>query len=152
MALMVQKEVAEKILSVPGKEGWGTLSVRCQYAYHGEIAMEVPASCFTPVPKVDSAFVVLEKLEKPCVEVLSEKDFFRIVQAGFALRRKTLTNALAAAEHLEREQALDLMNRAALDPRVRGEQLSIQELGRLSNVYSQWKEENGGNEGSYGQD
>ena len=75
LALMVQKEVAEKILSSPGEEGWGPLAVRCQYLCEPYLAQIVPASCFTPVPKVDSAFIVLPRRQEPAVRVKDEKAF-----------------------------------------------------------------------------
>lgn len=139
MALMVQKEVADKVLAQPGDEGWGMLSVRCQYFCDPYLAMDVPAACFTPVPKVDSAFIVLPWRETPPVSVQSEADFFRVAQAAFALRRKTMTNGLCAALHMEREDALALMAQAGLDARIRGEKLSLNELAALADAYTQWK-------------
>ena len=140
MALMVQKEVAQKILSRPGEESWGPLAVRCQYSCAPYQAMEVPAACFTPVPKVDSAFVVLPFREEPAVRVKREEDFFRVAGAAFALRRKTMANGLVAAFHLEREDALGLIRAAGLDEKVRGEKLSLEELGRLADAWTVWKE------------
>ncbi len=141
LALMVQKEVAEKILSRPGQEGWGPLALRCQYTCEPYLAMEVPASCFTPVPKVDSAFIVLPVRREPAVNVACEEDFFRIAGAAFALRRKTMTNGLAAALHMERGEALEMMREAGLDERVRGEKLSMEELASLSDVWTRMKNE-----------
>ena len=141
IALMVQKEVAEKILSHPGEDGWGMLALTCQYAYDGRMAMEVPARCFTPVPKVDSAFIILEKKDTPAVSPRSEADFFRVAQAAFALRRKTMTNGLCAALHLEREAAAVLMEQAGLDIKVRGETLQMDELRRLSDAWTAQKTE-----------
>ncbi|MCR4882007.1 MAG: 16S rRNA (adenine(1518)-N(6)/adenine(1519)-N(6))-dimethyltransferase RsmA [Clostridiales bacterium] len=137
LAVMVQKEVADKLVSSPGEDGWGMLALRCQYLADVHRAMEVPASCFTPVPKVDSTFVVMQMREKPAVEVRSEENFFRVAQAGFAQRRKTMTNGLCAAFHMERPEALQLMEAAGLDSRVRGEKLTMEELARLSDVYTE---------------
>ena len=100
----------------------------------------VPAACFTPAPKVDSAFIVLPRREKPLVDVKSEEDFFRVAQAGFALRRKTMTNGLCAAFHMERAEVVELMQKAGLDERVRCEKLTFEELARLADVYTDWKE------------
>lgn len=140
MALMVQKEVADKVLAAPGTDAWGMLAVRCQFYCDPYLAMDVPAECFTPVPKVDSAFIVLPRREKPLVAVKSEEDFFRVAAAGFALRRKTMTNALCAAFHMERSEAVALMQEAGLDERVRGEKLGFEELAHLSDAYTTWKE------------
>ena len=141
LALMVQKEVAEKILSSPGEEGWGPLAVRCQYLCEPYLARVVPAACFTPPPKVDSAFLVLPMRERPAVRVENETDFFRIVTAAFALRRKTMTNGLCASLHVSREEALALMAAAELDGKVRGERLTLEELGRLSDAWTERKTE-----------
>ena len=134
LALMVQKEVADKILSSPGEDGWGPLAVRCQYMCETRRAMEVPAACFTPPPKVDSTFVVLSAREEPAVRVKDEAMFFRTVNAAFALRRKTLLNGLCAAFRTERAEAAAWLEKAGIDAMVRGEKLTIEELARLSDV------------------
>ena len=135
LALMVQKEVAEKILSSPGKEGWGPLAVRCQYQCEPQLARIVPAACFTPAPKVDSAFLLLPLRKEPAVRVRDEKSFFRMVTAAFALRRKTMANGMAASLHMSREEALELIRQAGLDEKIRGERLSLEELAALSDAW-----------------
>jgi len=134
LALMVQKEVADKILSSPGEDGWGPLAVRCQYMCEPRRAMEVPAACFTPPPKVDSTFVVLPVRKEPAVRVKDEAMFFRTVNAAFALRRKTLLNGLCAAFHTERAEAAAWLEQAGIDAMIRGEKLTVEELARLSDV------------------
>ena len=134
MALMVQKEVADKILAAPGEDGWGPLAVRCQYMCEPRRLMEVPASCFTPPPKVDSTFILLPMRKEPAVQVESEEMFFRVVNAAFALRRKTLLNGLCAAFRVERAEAAGWLEAAGIDPMVRGEKLGLAEFGRLADA------------------
>ena len=134
LALMVQKEVADKILSSPGDDGWGPLAIRCQYMCEPHLAMDVPAACFTPPPKVDSAFIVLPLREKPAVEVKSEEMFFKVAAAAFASRRKTMVNNLCATFRAERRQAAEWMRAAGLNEMVRGEKLSLEELARLADA------------------
>ena len=134
LALMVQKEVADKILSSPGEDGWGPLAVRCQYQCEPRRAMEVPAECFTPPPKVDSTFIILPVRGEPAVRVKDEELFFRTVNAAFALRRKTLLNALCAAFRKERAEVTGWLETAGIDPMIRGEKLTIAEFGRLADV------------------
>ena len=141
LALMVQKEVAEKILSEPGGEGWGPLAVRCRYLCEPSLLRIVPAACFTPQPKVDSAFILLKVREKPAVAVKEEKAFFEIVTAAFALRRKTMTNGLCASLRIERPEALALMERAGLDERIRGEKLTLEQLAALADARTDMKAE-----------
>ena len=134
LALMVQKEVADKILAAPGEDGWGPLAVRCQYMCEPRRLMEVPASCFTPPPKVDSTFILLPMRKEPAVQVESEEMFFRVVNAAFALRRKTLLNGLCAAFRVERAEAAGWLEAAGIDPMVRGEKLGLAEFGRLADA------------------
>lgn len=122
-----------------GDDGWGMLSVRSQFYCDPYLAMDVPAKCFTPVPKVDSAFIVLPWRETPAVQVQEEADFFRVAQAAFALRRKTMTNGLCAAFHMERADAVSLMQTAGLDERIRGEKLTLAEFARLADAFTAWK-------------
>ena len=137
LAVRVQKEVADKILSAPGQEGWGPLAILCQYRCAPYRAMDVPAECFTPVPKVDSTFLVLPVRDQPAVSVRSEDMFFRIVNAAFALRRKTMLNNLCATFRAERETAAGWLRAAGLDEKVRGEKLTLEELGRLADVMTE---------------
>ena len=139
LALMVQKEVADKILSAPGEDGWGPLAVRCQYLCEPRRVMEVPAECFTPPPKVDSTFVILPVRGEKAVRVKDEEMLFRTVNAAFALRRKTLLNALCATFRKERTEVAGWLEAAGIDPMVRGERLTLEEFGRLADVISdQW--------------
>lgn len=139
LALMVQKEVADKLMSSPGEEGWGMLAVRTQYFATPSLAMDVPAACFTPAPKVDSAFVTLDMRAAPAVQATSEEDFFKVAGAAFALRRKTMLNNLCATFRMERSDAAELMANAGLDEKIRGEKLTLAELARLANAYTAWK-------------
>lgn len=141
LALMVQREVADKILSEPGGANWGPLGFISNYRCRPRLAKQVPASAFTPPPKVDSAFVILPVRESPAVTVCSEADLFRIVEAAFALRRKTMTNCLAAAFRIGHAEAEEWMADAGLDPRVRGEKLTLAELARLADILTSKQEE-----------
>ena len=134
LALMVQQEVADKILASPGEEGWGPLAILCQFLCEPYLAMKVPAKMFTPPPKVDSAFVVLPLRETPAVEVKNREMFFRVASAAFALRRKTMVNNLCATFRADRAQALRWMERAGLDEKIRGEKLSLGELAALADA------------------
>ena len=137
MAVMVQKEVADKMCAGPGEEGWGMLALRIRQSCDVLRVVDVPRTWFTPVPKVDSAFVVLEMREAPRVQPRSEEDFYRVAAAGFAQRRKTMANAIMATFRIEKARALEWLERAGLDEKVRGEKLTLEELCRLSDIYTQ---------------
>ena len=132
LALMVQREVADKILAVPGEEAYGPLAVRCQYYCEPVMAMEVPAACFTPVPKVDSAFVSMEMRAQPPASVADEALLWRMVRAGFSLRRKTLTNALKGV--VEGEALRAALRSLGLAETVRGEALGVEAWIALANA------------------
>ena len=137
LALMVQQEVADKILAEPGSEAWCPLSVACQFLGEPRLAVRVPAERFTPPPKVDSAFVVMRMRETPAVAVKDRALFFRVANAAFAMRRKTMVNNLCATFRTERETAAAWMRQAGLDEKVRGEKLSLEEIGRLADIIHQ---------------
>lgn len=132
--VMVQKEAAQRVLAQPSTPEYGPLAVRAQYYTAPRLARIVEAACFTPPPKVDSAFLCMPWRQTPAVAVRDEKRFFKIVNAAFALRRKTLCNNLISAFHLQREEAEIWLARAGLSPTVRGEALSLQQFADLANA------------------
>ena len=134
VTVMVQKEVAQRIAAPAGSEDYSAFSVFCQYYAQPEILFDVPAHCFLPQPKVTSAVITLRtRTEKPW-QIEDEKIFFRTVRAGFAMRRKKLSNGLAAGfSELGKEGAAEVIRRAGLDENVRAETLSIPEFVALSN-------------------
>ena len=131
-SVMVQKEVAEKLLAAPSTAAYGLVSVKCQYYCEARLEAVVPAERFTPPPKVDSAFIHLVMRREPPVPVRDEKLLFRMIRAGFSMRRKTLTNALKGVTDADRLknalEALDLL------PTVRGEALDVRQWIALSNL------------------
>jgi len=134
LALMVQQEVADKILASPGDESWCPLSILCRFLCEPTLAVKVPAAMFTPPPKVDSAFVVLPLRDKPAAEVKSREMFFKVANAAFALRRKTMVNNLCATFRADRAKAVKWMNEAGLDEKIRGEKLTIEEIAAIADA------------------
>ncbi len=132
--VMVQKEAAQRMLAQPSTPEYGPLAVRAQYYTQPRLARVVEAACFTPPPKVDSAFVCMPWRDAPAVKVRDEKRYFRIVSAAFALRRKTLCNNLISAFQLTRNEAAAWITRAGLPAEVRGEALSLEQFADLANA------------------
>ena len=133
IAVMIQKEVGDKLLSAPGEAGYGPLAILCQYTCEVQRALDVPAARFNPPPKVDSSFMVLTRRREPLAPVADEALFFRLVKAAFAMRRKTMTNNLAAGFAPDRAQAAALLEETGLSAQSRAEALSIGQLCALSN-------------------
>lgn len=130
MTLMVQKEVAERIVAKSGCKEYGVLSIMIQYYGNTKMGFVVPRGAFRPAPKVDSAVIHIEILDKPVVEVLNEDTFFRIVRTVFSQRRKMLSNSL---KPLTGDiDASDILISANIDPKRRPETLSLTEFARLT--------------------
>jgi 16S rRNA (adenine1518-N6/adenine1519-N6)-dimethyltransferase len=134
MALMLQREVAERIAAAPGTRVYGALSVMTQIACGVEVAFGVPPGAFSPPPKVDSAVVHLVAHVAPPVPIAAPGRFRRVVLAAFGQRRKNLANALAAGLGLGSDTARTLLTAAAIDPTRRAETLSLAEFAHLANA------------------
>lgn len=132
ISVMVQKEVADKLLAAPSTSAYGLTSVRCQYLTIPRLVQVVPAECFTPPPKVDSAFVSMEMRAQPPASVADEALLWRMVRAGFSLRRKTLTNALK--DVVEGEALRAALRSLGLAETVRGEALGVEAWIALANA------------------
>ncbi|MEK3764184.1 MULTISPECIES: 16S rRNA (adenine(1518)-N(6)/adenine(1519)-N(6))-dimethyltransferase RsmA [unclassified Solibacillus] len=133
--VMMQKEVADRITAKPGTKAYGSLSIAIQYYVTAEIAMIVPKTVFMPQPNVDSAVIRLIKHETPPVKVIDEDFLFEVSRASFAQRRKTILNNLQNGlvnGKQNKELIIQALAEAGIDPSRRGETLSIQEFGKLS--------------------
>ena len=108
-----------------------------QWYYEPELLFTVPPHCFVPQPKVTSAVVLLRRRETPLCEVADEELFFRVIRAAFNQRRKTLPNALTAAfPDLSKEETETILQKCGLDPKIRGEMLTLSEFAEISNEIS----------------
>ncbi|SFS86980.1 16S rRNA (adenine(1518)-N(6)/adenine(1519)-N(6))-dimethyltransferase RsmA [Marininema halotolerans] len=135
IVIMVQKEVAERLTSEPGTKAYGSITVTTQYFTEPEWVTLVPAHVFMPPPQVDSAVIRLKIRPKPPVAVNNEGLFFRVVRASFGQRRKTLPNAISAGLFGgKRKGEITLwLEEAGIDPKRRGETLSLEEFAHFTN-------------------
>ncbi|MBQ7985978.1 MAG: 16S rRNA (adenine(1518)-N(6)/adenine(1519)-N(6))-dimethyltransferase RsmA [Clostridia bacterium] len=134
IVVMVQKEVAERIAAKPGKKDYGAISVLCQYYTNPRLVTIVPKGSFYPAPKVDSAVLCMEVQDKPNVEVLDEKLFFKVVKSAFAQRRKTLLNCLSTGFSCPKEALSELLLGIGIEPTVRGEKLGLSEFAKIADA------------------
>lgn len=136
LTFMVQKEVAERMVSKPGTKAFGSLSVAVQYHTKAEIIHQVSSSAFLPSPKVQSAIIKLEQYKEKPYKPLDEEFFFSIVKAIFQQRRKNIKNGLskAAEINLPKEIVLKSLEEVQIDRRKRGEKLDIAKMVELSNA------------------
>lgn len=128
--VMVQAEVADRMAAGPGSRVYGVPSVKIAWYAHARRVATVPRTVFWPVPNVDSALVLLTRREPPAGR---RDDVFRLVDAAFAQRRKTLRAALAGWAG-SAPAAGELLERAGIDPATRGEQLTVGDFSRLAGI------------------
>jgi 16S rRNA (adenine1518-N6/adenine1519-N6)-dimethyltransferase len=130
--VMVQREVGERLAAGPGEEAYGAVSVRVAYRAEASVVRRVPASVFWPRPRVDSVLVRLERRAAAPVDVDPER-LFRVVDAGFAERRKTMRAALRRLG-LTTAEADAALAGSGLASNARAEELSLQDFARLAEV------------------
>jgi 16S rRNA (adenine1518-N6/adenine1519-N6)-dimethyltransferase len=130
--LMLQKEVAERMVASPGRKEYGPLSIFIQIFADVSIQFIIKPSAFFPAPKVESALVHMVWKEKPMIETDDEEWFKRVVKACFGYRRKTLINALKHSELSLCESVESRIEEIGIDPRRRPETLTIQEFAKLA--------------------
>ena len=133
---MVQREVAERMIALPGGRDYGALSVAVQYYTEPRLAIEVSPRCFLPPPAVESAVMDCVVRKTPPVAVEDEKHFFRVVRAAFGQRRKTIGNALKSLG-LPRDILQGALSKAGIDPLRRGETLSLSEFAALAGALTE---------------
>ena len=127
--LLVQKEVAERIATESGN--MSVLSVSVQIFAEAELDIEVPRQFFTPPPKVDSQVVALRTRDNPLITPEDQRDFFRIVKAGFSAKRKKLRSSLSGGLGIDKSVAEELLKNAGISPDARAEDLAIEDWKRL---------------------
>lgn len=127
--LLVQKEVAQRIAAEPGE--MSILAVSAQLFAEAELDIEVLRQFFTPPPKVDSQVVVLITRNNPLITPEDQRDFFRIVKAGFSAKRKKLRSSLSGGLGIDKSVAEELLKNAGISPDARAEDLAIDDWRRL---------------------
>ncbi|ENI5900715.1 16S rRNA (adenine(1518)-N(6)/adenine(1519)-N(6))-dimethyltransferase RsmA [Staphylococcus pseudintermedius] len=132
--VMMQKEVGERLNAQVGTKAYGSLSIVAQYYTETSRVLTVPKTVFMPPPNVDSIVVKLMKRESPIVDVDNPNAFFKMTKGAFSQRRKTIFNNyqnLFENGKEQKETIMQWLERADIDPKRRGETLSIQEYARL---------------------
>lgn len=135
LVVMVQKEVALRMVAKPGTKDYGALSVAVQYYTKSDIVLDVPPKSFLPAPAVTSSVIRCVLRDKPPVDVVDEKLFFRVVKAGFAQRRKTFANTMKTTE-LSKDRIEELLAKANIDGQRRGETFTLQEFADVANAWA----------------
>ncbi|MCX7884046.1 MAG: 16S rRNA (adenine(1518)-N(6)/adenine(1519)-N(6))-dimethyltransferase RsmA [Caloramator sp.] len=131
LTLMIQKEVADRIIAKTGSSEYGSLSLLCNYYCDVKKIARVSKNCFIPKPKVESMIIRMDIKEKPSITVIDESMLFKVIRSAFNMRRKTLWNALKPLG-IGDEKLKCAFENSKIDSSRRGETLSLEEFGKLS--------------------
>ncbi len=135
ITVLIQKEVAQRLAAPQGSGDGGSFTLFLQYYMETEMLFDVPREKFIPAPKVTSAVLRCVRRPAPAVQVKDEEIFFKVIRGAFLLRRKTLSNSLAAAfPDLKKEFIQSCIEACGLPPTVRGEKLTLQDFSKLSSL------------------
>lgn len=134
ITIMMQKEVAQRLMAEPGSKAYGAITVAVQYYSTLTEVLQVPKEAFIPPPKVDSTVLRLMPRKEPPVILKNEPIFFEVIKASFGQRRKTLLNSLTGYQNLSKEETKGLLESVGIDPGRRAETLSMQEFADLANA------------------
>ena len=134
ITVMIQKEVAYRMKAQPSTKDYGSLSLAVQYDCEPYLVANVPQNCFMPRPNVDSAVIKLTVMDKPKVQVNNEKFMFEFIKAAFSQRRKTLVNCIFSSGllTLSKDEIGKMLNGLGYDERVRGESLTLEDYGKIT--------------------
>ena len=135
ITVMIQKEVADRLISIPGQKETGAITYTVYYYATSEEILEVPNDSFIPEPEVTSKVIKLNIRKQAPVEVKSRKVMFKIIKCAFLQRRKTLLNALVNANVFScKEEGINVLRALNLDENIRAEKLSLENFAQISNM------------------
>lgn len=135
---MMQKEVAERVMAEPGTKAYGALTLAVQYYCTVERVMDIPPTAFVPRPAVTSTVLKMRRREAPAVAVSDEAAFFQLIKMGFGQRRKIFANAMKNGG-IPEALGVQILERAGVDGKRRGETFSMEEYARLANAWHDLK-------------
>ena len=137
ITVMIQKEVADRLIEIPGEKNTGAITYTVYYYCESEKIMEVPNSSFIPEPEVTSEVIKMNLRKTPAVEIENPKIMFMIIKSAFMQRRKTLLNALTNSKvFINKEEGTQVLNKLNLDINIRAESLSIQDFANIAKLIS----------------
>ena len=139
ITVMVQKEVADRLVAKPGEKNSGAITCAISYFAEAEKILEVPNTSFMPAPEVNSSVIKLNILKEPSVKVKNEETLFKVIKLAFAQKRKTLLNALTNGKLANKEYIEKMLIDLKLDLKIRGEKLSLQDFAEIADYIEEKK-------------
>ena len=141
ITVMIQKEVADRLIEIPGGKNTGAITYTVYYYCESEKIMEVPNSSFIPEPEVTSEVIKMNLRKEPGVKVDNPKVMFMIIKSAFMQRRKTLLNALTNTKvFINKEEGLNILKKLNLNENVRAEELSLQDFANIAQAITRKEE------------
>ena len=135
ITVMVQKEVADRLIAIPGNKDTGAITYTVYYYAQGEEIAEVPKESFIPIPEVTSKVIKLNIRKNPPVQVRNSEVMFRIIKCAFMQRRKTLLNALVNTKvFLNKEEGKSILKKLNLDENIRAEKLMLDDYAKIADI------------------
>ena len=136
ITVMVQKEVADRLIAIPGSKDAGAITYSVYYYAISESILDVPKTSFVPAPEVDSKVIKLNIRKEPPIKVKSKKIMFKIIKCTFMQRRKTLLNSLTNAKvFLNKDEGIKILNKLNLAEDIRAEKLTLQDFANITNEF-----------------
>ncbi len=133
ITVMIQKEVAERLVAEPGKGESGAITYAINYYTKPKIVLQVPNTAFIPEPKVNSTVIQLDVQKEPTVKVLNEEKLFELIKIAFMQKRKTLVNALTNSNKYGSKETVEkVIEKMGLDLKIRPEKLTLEQYAELS--------------------
>jgi len=133
ITVMVQKEVADRLVAIPGEENTGAITYAINYYTNPGRVYEVDKSSFIPAPEVNSTVIKLDVLKTPNVQVKNEDLMFKVIKAAFMKKRKTLLNGLSNSNLFgDKDKIQEMLNNLNIDLKIRGEKLTLQDYAKIA--------------------
>lgn len=136
ITVMVQKEVAKRLIAKPGEKLAGAITYSVQYYCETEEIIEVPNESFIPAPEVSSEVIKLKLRKSPIVQVKDEKLFFRLIKNSFMQRRKTFLNGISNSGLIKKEELKEILKKLDIEENVRGENLTMEQFAKITQLIS----------------
>lgn len=134
ITVMIQKEVADRLIAIPGEKETGAITYSVYYYAKAQGILEVPNDSFIPEPEVTSKVIKLNIRKEPSVKIEKKEDMFRIVKCAFMQRRKTLLNALVNTNVFKnKEEGIQILEKLGIDKNIRPEKLRLEDYAEIAN-------------------
>ena len=133
ITVMIQKEVADRLIAIPGKKNTGAITYSVYYYASSKAILEVPKDSFIPAPEVTSKVIKLNIRKEPIITVKSSEKMFKIIKSAFTQRRKTLLNSLVNTKIIEnKSKGIAVLHKLGLNENVRPEELTLEQFAKIS--------------------